>query len=80
MISVFSSKKLNFLLQAYVTSCLMTILISGVGTFVSVGAVNGHLFDLWFGAWGLSWLIAFPALAIVLALYRKYSNQHAELS
>lgn len=51
-------------------SILMTFIVSMVSTLRSIGPVPGFL-SIWLGAWGLSWLVAFPALLLVLPLVRK---------
>jgi hypothetical protein len=51
-------------------SIIMTCLISLVSTLRSAGPVPGFL-SLWLGAWGLSWLVAFPCLLLVLPLVRR---------
>lgn len=66
-------ERLIFLFQAFLISLLMTVFVSGVSTFVSVGTINELWFDLWFGVCGLSWLISFPALFLILLFVRKTS-------
>ena len=51
-------------------SIIMTCLISLVSTLRGVGWVPGFV-SLWLGSWGLSWVIAFPVLLLVLPLVRK---------
>jgi hypothetical protein len=51
-------------------SILMTAIVSLVSTLRSVGPVDGFL-SLWLGAWGISWLIGFPTLLLVLPLVRR---------
>jgi Protein of unknown function (DUF2798) len=51
-------------------SILMTAIVSLVSTLRSVGLVDG-VFALWLGAWGMSWLIGFPTLLLVLPLVRR---------
>lgn len=58
------------LVMPFVLSVMMTFLVSGISTFKSVGATPD--FPLaWMGAWGVSWLIAFPALLVVLPIVRR---------
>ncbi len=40
-------------------SILMTSVVSLTSTVKSLG-LSPHLTSRWFGAWGVSWLIAFP--------------------
>jgi Protein of unknown function (DUF2798) len=51
-------------------SILMTFIVSMVSTLRSIGPVTGFL-SIWLGAWGLSWLVAFPTLLFVLPLVRR---------
>jgi hypothetical protein len=51
-------------------SIIMTCIISLVSTLRGVGLVDGFVV-LWLGSWGLSWVIAFPVLLLVLPLVRK---------
>jgi hypothetical protein len=53
-----------------VLSILMTFIVSAISTLRSVGLAP-DFFELWISAWGLSWLVAFPALLAVLPLVRK---------
>ncbi len=57
----------------FILSILMTLIISGVSTLRSVGLVP-EFYSLWLGAWGLSWLVAFPTLLLVLPLVRKLTG------
>lgn len=50
-------------------SVLMTCIVSLISTLHGVGAVPG-MFRIWMGAWGLSWVIAFPILLLVLPLVK----------
>ncbi len=51
-------------------SVLMTSIISMVSTLSSVGWTRGVV-AVWLSAWGLSWIVAFPTLLLVLPLVRK---------
>lgn len=51
-------------------SIFMTAIVSLVSTLRSVGLVEGVV-TLWLGAWGMSWLIGFPTLLLVLPLVRR---------
>lgn len=51
-------------------SILMTAIVSLISTVNGVGLVAGFL-DLWLRAWGLSWIVAFPVLLIVLPIVRR---------
>ncbi|MCY1381263.1 hypothetical protein D9M69_691460 [compost metagenome] len=52
-----------------VLSVLMSCLVSGVSTTANT-AFSAGLFSLWLKAWGISWLVAFPSLLLVLPLVR----------
>ena len=53
-----------------VLSVLMTFVVSAVSTLLSLG-LTPAFFATWPTAWGLSWLVAFPSLLMVLPLVRK---------
>jgi len=54
-------------------SIVMTCVISFVSTLRGVGWVPG-IMHLWLGSWGISWLIAFPTLMVMLPLVRKLTG------
>lgn len=54
----------------FVLSVLMTAVVSMISTLKSLGATPEFL-STWPVAWGLSWLVAFPTLLIVLPLVRR---------
>jgi hypothetical protein len=58
-------------------SIFMTSVVSLVSTMHSVGLGN-HLLQIWLSAWGLSWLIAFPTLLLVLPLVRTVTRRLVE--
>jgi hypothetical protein len=51
-------------------SVLMTFIVSMVSTLSSMGLTKAFI-SIWFIAWGLSWLDAFPTLLLVLPLVRR---------
>ena len=53
-----------------VLSLLMTFIVSFISTLKSLGFQPG-LPTIWLTAWGLSWLVAFPTLLLVLPLVRR---------
>lgn len=53
-----------------VLSLLMTFIVSFISTLKSLGA-QPNLPAIWLTAWGLSWLVAFPTLLLVLPLVRR---------
>ncbi|OAF13023.1 hypothetical protein AYJ54_45650 [Bradyrhizobium centrolobii] len=53
-----------------VLSILMTAVVSIISTLKSLGPTPAFL-ATWPGAWGLSWLVAFPTLLVVLPMVRR---------
>lgn len=53
-----------------VLSVLMSGIVSCISTIKTVGLAS-DLLGRWLGAWGVSWVIAFPTLLILLPLVRK---------
>ncbi len=51
-------------------SILMTCIVSLISTYKGMGWVPGF-WQLWLGAWAVSWLVAFPTLLVALPLVRK---------
>lgn len=51
-------------------SLFMTCIVSLVSTLHGIGLAE-HVVSIWLSAWGLSWLIAFPTLLMVLPLVRR---------
>ncbi|WP_343581302.1 DUF2798 domain-containing protein [Acinetobacter sp.] len=51
-------------------SMIMTFIVSSISTIRSMG-VEQFSTDIWLSAWGISWLIAFPVLLLVLPIVRK---------
>ncbi|WP_420469584.1 DUF2798 domain-containing protein [Brevundimonas sp. FT23042] len=58
------------LVTALLLSIIMTMVVSAVSTLRGVGP-GGRFVDVWLSAWGLSWLIAFPTVLLVLPLVRS---------
>ena len=56
-----------------VLSLLMTFIVSLISTLKSLG-LRPDLPSTWMTAWGLSWLIAFPTLLLVLPMVRRIVN------
>ncbi|MCD2174647.1 DUF2798 domain-containing protein [Rhizobium sp. C4] len=50
-------------------SIVMTFVVSAISTLKSLG-FNGSFLTTWPVAWGLSWLVAFPTLLLVLPIVR----------
>lgn len=53
-----------------VLSLLMTFIVSFISTLKSLG-LQPSLPAIWLTAWGLSWLVAFPTLLLVLPVVRR---------
>ncbi|TIS62582.1 MAG: DUF2798 domain-containing protein [Mesorhizobium sp.] len=53
-----------------VLSLLMTFIVSFISTLKSLG-LHHDLPAIWLTAWGLSWLVAFPTLLLVLPVVRR---------
>ena len=53
-----------------VLSLLMTFIVSFISTLKSLG-FHASLPSIWMSAWGLSWLVAFPTLLMVLPAVRR---------
>jgi hypothetical protein len=51
-------------------SVLMTFIVSGISAFKSIG-FTPQFVQVWMGAWGMSWLVAFPTTLVVLPLVRR---------
>ena len=58
------------ILSPLVLSLLMTFIVSLISTLKSLG-FHPNLAAIWMTAWGLSWLVAFPTLLLVLPLVRR---------
>ena len=57
-------------LFGFILSGLMSLIVSGIATLRATGLVDG-IFGLWMGAWGASWLVAFPTVLFVAPLARR---------
>ena len=58
------------IVMPFVLSVLMTFVVSAIATLRSLGPGPDFL-STWPTAWGLSWLLAFPTLLLVLPLVRR---------
>jgi hypothetical protein len=60
----------NTVAMPFVLSIFMSCLVSMISTVRAYGFAD---FDLgtWLQAWGLSWIVAFPSLFVVLPIVRK---------
>lgn len=57
-----------------ILSCFMTFIVSFISTLIGVGWTDDVL-SLWMGSWAVSWLIAFPAVLIMLPLARRLTSR-----
>ncbi|KQP06827.1 DUF2798 domain-containing protein [Methylobacterium sp. Leaf93] len=60
----------QWLLMHLVLSVLMTLVVSAISTYKTLGADAAFL-DHWPPAWALSWVVAFPTLLLALPLVRR---------
>jgi hypothetical protein len=58
------------ILLPFFLSLLMTFVISGVSTLMSLGPTRAFV-STWPAAWAFSWVVAFPTLVAVLPLVRR---------
>ena len=58
------------LVTPLVLSLLMTLVVSAIATARSLG-LTPDFPVVWMSAWGLSWLVAFPTLLLILPLVRR---------
>ncbi len=67
-------KKLPHRYQTIVMPLVLSVLMSGIVSFVSTAIGNGiqpDILALWIRAWAFSWLVAFPSLLVVLPFVRR---------
>lgn len=57
-------------LMPLLLSVMMTFIVSGVATLRGIGLAP-DFFTIWMQAWGLSWLVAFPTMLVVLPIVRR---------
>jgi hypothetical protein len=62
--------RFNFVALPFVLSIFMSCLVSLISTLRAYGFA-GFEAGTWLQAWGLSWIVAFPALFVVLPVARK---------
>lgn len=58
------------ILMPLLLSIIMTFIVSGISTLKALGFTAEALRN-WPAAWGLSWLVAFPTLLLVLPVVRR---------
>ncbi len=54
----------------FVVSFFMSCIMSSIVTLRTIGLADNFLF-MWVSAWGLSWLVAFPILFVVIPMCKK---------
>lgn len=54
----------------FLVSLLMSCLVSGIATLRSIG-LSENFISIWMSGWGVSWIVAFPALLFVLPVARR---------
>jgi Protein of unknown function (DUF2798) len=59
-------------------SLFMTCVVSLISTYKALGVVP-HFWRAWVSAWGWSWLVAFPAVLVVLPLVRRLTAALVEM-
>ncbi len=57
-------------LFGFILSGLMSLMVSGIATYRAIGFSDVFM-PSWMGAWGTSWLVAFPAVLIVAPITRR---------
>lgn len=70
-------KKLPPKAMHFVMPLLLSLFMSSIISFVATLKAMGlapDLFTSWLKAWGISWLIAFPAVLIVLPIVRRIAG------
>lgn len=56
--------------QAFLLSGFMSLIMSGIITLINLGFVDGF-FIIWFRAWIVAYVIAFPTILLVFPFARK---------
>jgi hypothetical protein len=61
------------IIMPLILSVFMTCIVSFISTVRGIGLAD-NLLQVWLGAWGVSWLLAFPALLLVLPVVRRLTG------
>lgn len=61
------------LVMALLLSIAMTMVVSAVSSLRGVGLGPSFL-GIWLSAWGLSWIVAFPTLLVLLPVVRQVTS------
>jgi hypothetical protein len=62
--------RFNGVALPFVLSVLMSCIVSGVST-IRIAGLGPTFLPNWMSAWGWSWLVAFPAIIVVLPVARR---------
>jgi hypothetical protein len=65
--------KYNNIIMPLLLSTLMTMLVSFIST-VKIMGITPHFFSIWLSSWGVSWVIAFPTLLVLLPIVKKITT------
>ncbi len=78
---IFRSKKLPARYMAivvpFILSVKMTFIVSGISTLKGLGVADGF-WRAWMSSWGLSWVVAFPVLLVMLPIVRRMADLFVE--
>jgi hypothetical protein len=69
--------RFNTVAMPFVLSIFMSCLVSLISTLRAYGFADFAV-SMWMQAWGLSWIVAFPALFVVLPLVRRIVGAFVE--
>lgn len=61
------------IVMPFILSVFMTCVVSFISTVRGIGLAD-NLLQVWLGAWGVSWLLAFPALLMILPVVRRLTG------
>ena len=67
-------RKLPASSMAYVMPLILSIIMSCIVSLISTvknSGFSGFELQVWLGAWGLSWVVAYPVLLLMLPVVRK---------
>ena len=61
------------IVMALLLSIAMTMVVSAVSTLRGVG-LGPEFLSVWLSSWGLSWIVAFPPVLVILPLARRMTG------
>lgn len=73
----FHPKHMAWLMPLFLSG-IMSGSISCFNMLMNKGLVEGF-FGIWLRAWGMSWMVAFPLILIMLPLVRKFLMQFVQM-